>query len=131
MDLDDIKRRAAAARDRSCEVAPGVNITLRVPTQHQVNLCAAKAGVHAQAADPGAALLAMQRALLETSVVAWDQGVKLSHILQDQPAEVLPFQADAVPLLLDAQPEWAHTLGARLNAELTARQALRDTAAKN
>jgi len=130
MDKHDIRRKALAAREVTEEVAPGVHINLRLPTRQEVAVAAARAGVH----NPGnetAGLVIMQRELMLAAVVGWGQGVKLTHLLPEEAAEVLPFDADLVPLLLDAQPDWETKLQNRFVAERIKRTALLEAAEKN
>lgn len=112
MDKHDIRRRALAARQIGVEVEPGISITLQLPTRQEVAVQAARAGVH-RPGDETAALVVLQRALLLAAVVGWGRGVTLRHLLPDEPAEPLAFDADLVPLLLDAKPGWEDTLVAR------------------
>lgn len=130
MDKHDIKRKALAAREVTEEVAAGVHITLRLPTRQEVAVAAARAGVH-QDGNETAGLVLMQRHLLLASVVGWGLGVKLNHLLPDEAAEPLPFDADLVELLLDAQPLWEDKLTERFRAERTARMARLEAAEKN
>lgn len=130
MDLHDIQRHALAQRELSEEVAPGVHITLRVPTRHEITVAGLRAGVHR--GDDGAALAVMQRALLEAAVVAWTQTVRVSHLLPGAEDDgAVPYSAGAVPLLLDAQPAWAERLAARLTQGIADRDRQRDSAAGN
>lgn len=130
MDKHDIRRKALAAREVTEEVAPGVHINLRLPTRQEVAVAAARAGVHT-AGNETAGLVIMQRELMLAAVVGWGQGVKLTHLLPDEAADVLPFDADLVPLLLDAQPEWESRLQARFVAERIKRTAMLEDAEKN
>lgn len=130
MDKHDIRRKALAAREVTEEVAPGVHINLRLPTRQEVAVAAARAGVHTTGNET-AGLIIMQRELMLAAVVGWGQGVKLSHLLADEAADVLRFDADLVPLLLDAQPEWESKLQARFVAERIKRTAMLEAAEKN
>lgn len=130
MDKHDIMRKARAARQFSVEVAPGVSITLQLPTRQEVAVAAARAGVH-RAGDETAGLVVMQRALLVDAVVGWSQGVLLCHLLPDEDAQPLPFERDLVPLLLDAQPAWEDALVRRFADERRARTEAMEAAAKN
>lgn len=130
MDKHDIRRKALAAREVTEEVAPGVHINLRLPTRQEVAVAAAKAGVH-NAGNETAGLVIMQRDLILAAVVGWGQGVRLNHLLPEESAEVLPFDADLVPLLLDAQPAWESKLQQRFVAERLKRNAMLEAAEKN
>lgn len=130
MDKHDIRRKALAAREVTEEVAPGVHITLRLPTRQEVSVAAARAGVHTPGNET-AGLVIMQRDLMQAAVVGWGQGVKLSHLLPDQADDPLPFDADLVPLLLDAQPGWDDKLRERFVRERNARNARLEDAEKN
>lgn len=130
MDKHDIKRKAMAAREVTEEVAPGVHITLRLPTRQEVAVAAARAGVH-QDGNETAGLVLMQRQLLVGAVVGWSQGVKLKHLLPDEAAEPLAFDVDLVALLLDAQPTWEDKLTECFRRERIARLARLEAAEKN
>lgn len=130
MDKHDIRRKALAAREVTEEVAPGVHITLRLPTRQEVSVAAARAGVHSPGNET-AGLVVMQRDLMQAAVVGWGQGVKLSHLLPGEADDPLPFDADLVPLLLDAQPNWDDALRARFVRERNARNARLEDAEKN
>lgn len=130
MDKHDIRRKALATRECTEEVAPGVHITLRLPTRQEVAVAAARAGVHTPGNET-AGLVVMQRDLLLAAVIGWGQGVQLRHLLPDEAADPLPFDADLVPLLLDAQPEWEDKLRDRFVTERAARMARLEAAKKN
>jgi hypothetical protein len=134
MDLADIKRLALAAREFSQPVGPEKaprSITLRVPTQHQITLAALRSGMRSMA-DDQAATAVLERALLLGSVVAWS-GVVVGDVLPQHPQakEALELEAGSVELLLDANPEWAATLGRALLAKMAERREVQDTAEKN
>lgn len=130
MDKHDIRRKALAAREVTEEVAPGVHINLRLPTRQEVAVAAARAGVHTPGNET-AGLVLMQRELMQAAVVGWGQGVKLSHLLPGEADDPLPFDADLVPLLLDAQPRWDDKLRERFVSERNARNARLEDAEKN
>lgn len=131
MDKHDIRRKALAAREVSEEVAPGVVITLRLPTRQEVAVAAARSGVHGGGTGAEAGLVLMQRELLQAAIVAWGQGVKLSHLLPAEADDALAFDAELVPLLLDAQPAWEDKLRNRFVTERMARLARLEDAEKN
>jgi len=134
MDLSDLKRHAIAAREFAVPVgaqdAPR-HITLRLPTQHEVVLAARRSGLHGVEED-AAAHIVLQRALLQLAMVAW-AGVVVGDVLPGHPeaAQPLEWSAGAAELLLDAQTDWAHTLGNALMERMAERKAAKDTAAKN
>jgi hypothetical protein len=81
--------------------------------------------------DDPAHLLILERLLVEGAIVRWS-GLRLQDVLPDEPAgEELPHSADAVGLLLDAQPDWARELGIALFDRMAQRRDQQDTAAKN
>lgn len=134
MDLADLKRLATAAREFSVPVGPEAaprHITLRTPTDHELTLAARRAGMH-QATDDVTATIILERALLCECIVAWS-GVVIGDVLpeSDQAAEPLVHEAGAVPLVLDAQNDWAQTLWLALVERLAQRKAVKDTAEKN
>ncbi len=130
MDKHDIRRKAQAAREFTDEVAPGVHVTLRLPSRQEVAVAAARAGVHTPGNET-AGLVAMQRDLLVAAVVGWGQGVRLKHLLPDEADEPLQFDADLVGLLLDARPVWEDKLRNRFVTERAARIARLEAAEKN
>ncbi len=134
MDLADLKRYATAAREFSVAVGPQDqprNITLRMPTAHELMLVALRSRVK-DVHDPSTANHVLQRNLLHSGVVAWS-GVCVGDVLPDhaQASDVLPCEPDAVLLWLDANPEWENELGTALMKRLSDRVVQRDTAAKN
>lgn len=129
MDLDDLKRKAAAACETGHSIGPR-SFTLRVPTRYQVSLVVARHG--GTEGDQGQALfLIARRMLLEQALVGW-AGVLVSDILPDSAdATAQPHEPGAVPLLLDAQPAWAGELSDRLVELIAERNQRQDSAAKN
>ena len=131
MDLADIQRQALAAREflaAGSEAAPqGAYATLRIPTRHEVQLAMRRAGPEADAAR----MVTLERNLLESAVVGWGC-VQVSHILPGHPnADPLPFEPAAVPLLLDAQPEWAQAWGIALFERMRSTRQIQEAAEKN
>lgn len=134
MDLADLKRYAIAAREFSVQVGPQDqprHITLRLPTQHEVNLTASRSGLYG-AQDHVAANVILQRNLLLLAMVAWS-GVLVADVLPDhaQATDVLAHEPGAAELLLDANPDWEKALANALMQRLAQRNAVKDTAAKN
>lgn len=130
MDLSQIQREAEAAREFDHPCADGaVVFSLRLPTRSQTKVAAMRA--NARPKDPGAIAL-LERELLVGAVIGW-RGPIIGHVLPGSPERGLPFawSADAVPTLLDAQPDWADALGLELFRRMAQRNAVRDTAEKN
>lgn len=130
MDLDDIRRNALAARQRTVQAGP-CSFTLQAPTRHEASVAYTRVSTVAGVPD-SAAMVRWQRAILVPAVVGWS-GVLLCHVLPDDPngQEPLTHEAGAVELLLDAQPEWADLLVQSLLDHIATRRSLEDTAAKN
>lgn len=128
MELADIQRQALAARQFSAQQAQGrVSVTLQLPTRHETQLGLARAG----GSDDTARLLALDRLLLVAGVVAWS-GVLIRDVLPEHPNDdPLPFEPAAVPLLLDAQPDWAAAWSAELFARLRTAREKQEAAEKN
>ena len=132
MDAADLRRPALAARQFSVQVSDGVSLTLVDLTRLQMRLALLEAigAGQAQRMD-SAAQLRYRRLELLRAVAGWS-GVRDRHIAPQAPAdEPVPFDADLVELLLDAQPEWEDTLSAALGQRAHARAEALDTAAKN
>ena len=135
MELADLKRFALAAREFSLAVGdparhPACHVSLRIPTQHEVDVAARRSVVGA--GDDQAAHVVLSRSLLLLGVVGWS-GVTVGDVLPDsaEAADVLPYEPGAVELLLDAQPEWAQAMYTALIDRMVKRKEAKDTAAKN
>jgi len=131
MDLQTIQRLALAAREFSPEPLPGqgarVSVTLRVPTRHEVQLALRRC----QAGADTAGMLLLERALLEQAVVAW-AGVQVRDVLPDHPNDdAMPLEPGAVPLLLDAQPDWAQAWATALLERMRQARQVEEAAEKN
>ena len=134
MDLHTLQAAALAAREIEHPIslpAGDVLIRLRLPTGQDVKLAAWRTGIGRTDGDK-AALLVLQRGLIEQALIGW-QGVRVGHILPGhvEATAPLPWDAGAVPLLLDAQPEAEQALFDLLNHRLAARNAAVEADAKN
>jgi hypothetical protein len=129
-ELAQIKRKALAARRFEVPMAGRADaiITLQVPTKHETMVSYLDCGTGAPAANSAR----WQRVMLERAIVAW-RGLRVGDLLatHEAAAEDLPFDPEAIALLLDAQDEWATQLFGELMPRLEARQAVQDTAEKN
>ena len=131
LDIHDLRRKVLAAREFSL-VIDGVSFTLRVPSEHQVQVASLRSGLGSgERHEQGAALLLLRRRLLEEALIGW-AGAKVSHLVPGyEPDEALDFDPDAVPLLLDVQGGWAQQLDEALVMRLAERHKPQDTAEKN
>lgn len=133
MDLQTLQARALAAREVTHTVGE-ITYRLRVPTRHDVLLAAQRTGAM-QAAGGRAAMLVMQRALLDAAVVGW-AGVRVHHVLPPdqcgaEAGTPLAWEPGAVPLLLDARPDDAQALADLMSARMAERTAAVEADAKN
>lgn len=129
MDLQELQARALRAREFT-KVVDGRTFTLRIPTRDESLVAARRLG--GSLGDNLAGLLLLQRALLKDAIVGW-QGLVVGDVLKDAPeaADALPFEAGAVPLVLDANPEWADQLSKELAERAAARNQRIEAEAKN
>lgn len=132
VDLADLRARALAAREYKDE-AGGVTFTLRLPTRHEMLMAAREI----LPADQQQSLrlvdtLLMQRELLVRAVVRW-AGAVVGQIVPDaaDADQPLPCNAETVRLWLDAQPDSADGLLARLSERIVERQKRTEAAAGN
>lgn len=128
MDLADIRRKAEAARQFVVQV-DGRSYTLRLPTQHEVEVEAVRSRIHDGDTDP-AQLTVIRRRLLERGVVAW-AGVTCEHLAPGGGTDAADVSPEAVALLLDADPALAAHLDSEFVGRLAERNAKRAEAAKN
>jgi hypothetical protein len=129
MDLADIQRQALAARELPAppQAAGRVTATLRIPTRHEVQLALQRAGPQ----DDAGRMVTLERHLLEAAVVGW-AGVQLRDVLPGHPNDdAMLHEAGAVPLLLDAQPDWAQAWGLVLFEAMRQSRQTQDAAEKN
>lgn len=129
MDLHELQSRAQRAREFT-KTVDGRTFTLRIPTRDESLVAARRLG--GSLGDNLAGLLLLQRALLKDAIVGW-QGLVIGDVLKSAPeaAEPLPFEAGAVPLVLDANPEWADQLSRELAERAAARNQRIEAEAKN
>ena len=128
MDLAELKARAQAARQ--FDVAIGeCSFTLRAPTRLELRQALLRHDIDPRT-QSALQLAVLQRYLLHAFLVGW-MGVRESDVLPDAGSAPLPWSADAVPLLLDAQPDWADELGGALMTAVHDRAERAQAEAKN
>lgn len=130
MDIADIQRRAAAAREFEHAVGER-RFRLRIPTQHETQVEILRAGGGEERMQH-VALALMQRAVIERAIIGW-QGVTTGDLLPDESVEyeTVDYVPVLVPLLLDAQPEIGRALTEALVARVAERNAKIEGARKN
>ena len=138
MSAAELAARLEAARRFTFEVAPGVEFTLRQPTEHE------SACLYLEAGAPAASQwMRWQRLLLERAVVGW-QGLTEADFAPPcapesdappapdaPPSPAVAFDAALVGPLLDARPEWFKALIGALLGRMAAARASREAAAGN
>lgn len=128
MDIADIRRQAQAGLQFNVTVGT-MQFTLRLPTQHQVDIAVARNRLHEGADDP-ALLVRVRRALVEGAVVAWT-GVTAGDLAAGLGAEPVDLSAEAVGLLMDAREDVADALNAEFLRQRAARIEKQGAAEKN
>jgi len=128
MDLADIKRKAAAARQFVVE-DDGRSFTLQLPTQYEIEVEAVRARLHDGDTDP-AQLTVIRRRLLERGIVGWS-GVTCEHLALGGGPDSADVSPDAAALLLDAEPKLASRLDGEFIERLSERNSKRAEAEKN
>lgn len=133
MDLQAIQQRAMAAREFEHSIGE-ITYRLRVPTRHEVLLAAQRCGALRVNGD-AAAMLVLQRAVLEGALIGWT-GARVRHVLPPEHAGAdaeapLPWAAEAVPLLLDALPDDAQALAGEITQRTERRAAAIEADRKN
>lgn len=138
MDLAEIARRQRAAREFTHDVggASGARFTLRTLTAHE-RRCELMRLIELPSSDgparelTGEQIERLTRRIVERSIVGWES-VTIAHLLPDEVAtDVVPWSEQAVPLLLDAQPDWERELRSAIAEHGTARAAAEESDAKN
>jgi hypothetical protein len=124
-DIEQLKARALAAR-RFSVVVDGRTYVLQLPTQHELELAAARK------AAGEAGMVEFFRAQLERAVVGWSDVTDAVFVGgQSLDYAPVPYSPELVPWLLDAQPADAEQLRAALIEKLAERRARVEAAAKN
>ena len=128
MDIADLKAKALAARTAPM-VLGECSFTLLTPTGKESLAASAALGTYPQGTSM---LMLLRRVLLEQALIGW-QGPRVRDILPDDPEGNAPlaWSAETVPLLLEAQPEWADALGNELMDRMAARTQRIEADAKN
>lgn len=131
MDLEEIQRHAAAAREFTSSI-DGATFTLRLPTRLDSKLALARVLAAHRGESNDVLAIRVERETLVQSLIGWAD-VPLRWVLRDAaPAdEPCAFDRAVVGLLLDEQPGVAELLGRDLFDRIRAWNATRDTAAKN
>ena len=125
--LDQLREAAQKAREYEHEHGQ-CTYRLRIPTRQEVRAAvrAEKLGLDGGSVE----LTLLQYALLRRAIVGW-MGVRACHVAPVEDQSPLPWSSEAVSLWLDANPDAADTLGARLLAKLNERTDLLEAEAKN
>jgi hypothetical protein len=126
--LADLKARALKAREFTHTIGE-CEFTLRTPTRTEVRELTHERGLLREEAD-AMVLPLLQHYLLLRGIVGWT-GVRFHHVLADAGRDPLPWSADSVAMLLDAQPAWSDAMGAALLASTQTRAEGIEADAKN
>ena len=128
MDLAELKARAQAARQFTVPIGECV-FSLRTPTRLELREALLRHSIDPR--DQSALQMAvLQSYLLHGFLVGWT-GVRDADVVPDAGTAPLPWSPDAVPLLLDARPDWGDTLGAALMDAVHQRATRIEADAKN
>lgn len=120
----DAAELAAAAR-KALEFTHAIGeceFTLLIPTRQQVRECIYRHKLEIGADGEPVAQALLQRYLLDAGHLLGWTGVRRLHVLGEG-TDPLPWSRTVVPLLLDAQPDWADKLGMQLLIRLQRREA--------
>ena len=128
MDLAELKLKAQAAREFQVPIGE-CSFTLRTPTRLELRELLLQRGLD-PASRSSMVVPLLQQYMLHRFLMGWT-GVRCSHVHPDAGADPLPWSVEAVPLVLDAQPEWADTLGAEILQAVSERGARLEAEAKN
>jgi hypothetical protein len=127
-DIADLRRKALAARELTVEVGQA-RFTLRLPTQHEVELESLRTRVHEP--DSSAARNSLlTRRLLQRAVVGWS-GVTTAQLAPDAGHEPADHAPELVELLLDHDLDTAQRLLDAFIEAFNRRREAREAAAKN
>lgn len=125
MDFSDFKARLARAREFEVE-AGGIKFRLRMPPEHAWRL----ALEDSKGPEGRFRQQRVSRSLLEQALIGWE-GLLAKHLLPGEGDEVVPFSAEAVPVLLDERPDIADQLVLSLTKRMNERRAELEAARKN
>lgn len=128
MDLAELKAAALAARQFQAAIGE-CSFTLRTPTRLELRELLRRHAIEPDTDSPVVMSL-LRHYLVHAFLVGW-MGVRNCHIVADAGTDPLPWSADAVPLLMDAQPDWADTLGRALMEAVAERAQRIEADAKN
>jgi len=128
MESAQLKARIEAAR-RFEHTFDAVRLTVRVPSEHEMRVYAARARA-AGASDTATLMVEILRSTLLNAVQGW-QGVTVDHFLHDGDAEGVDFDAELVAPLFDANPDWAEPLVTAIQSRVLIRRDRTEAAAKN
>jgi hypothetical protein len=122
MDIEALKARTLAARQFTVPCGSR-SYTLQLPTAHELEVAAARR------TDGAAGTVEFFRHAIERALVGWSGITEASFAGEGDSA--VPFSAELVPWLLDAQPADAEQLRSALVDRLTERRERMEAAAKN
>lgn len=126
IDVAAIRERARAARSFSVHCGPRA-YALLLPTAHQMEVAVASR------TEGEAGVVQFLRRQVEAAITSWE-GVTLASFdpaAGDAGEQLVPFSAELVPDLLDAQPGDEAALRDALITKLAQRRAVAEAAAKN
>jgi hypothetical protein len=132
IDLAQLKARAEAARRFDHAVGPA-SFSLVVPTRQELTVYAAQARAEVPGlagADVASLMALAAHPMLCKAVRGWS-GLLERHLLADGSEEPVPFDPGVMPLVIDAQPEWAAELVQEIYRRIGERKARIEAAAKN
>ncbi|MBX3605372.1 MAG: hypothetical protein KF788_08875 [Piscinibacter sp.] len=133
MELAELQERALKAREFDAPIEGECVFRMRLPTPYEAELLAESNGYTGRRADR-AAMVRTKRAMLEVAIIGW-QGPRQRDVVADlegdEAAAPLAWSAEAVPLLLDAKPEWQTLAWGQLLERIEARNGKKAAAAKN
>jgi hypothetical protein len=128
MDAADIRAAAQRAREFTHTIGER-SFTLRAPTRTELRETIRAHGLMSASGDV-LALPLLCHYLLLRGLVGW-AGVRVCDLGYSTDTAPLPWSADAVQVLADAQPDWADAMGSALLAKSQARTAEAEADAKN
>ena len=125
MDFAELKRQIEASRQTEAKLG-AATFKLRLPEEHV--WCVANEthrDAHGHTMESRAS-----REVLDAALIGWE-GVTLQDLLQDAPAEPLPFSPAAKTELLNSRQDVADLLAMTLGLKIIERRETREAARKN